>query len=120
LLAKASFDAGFEVQSGSLGWLSLLQNIKPVYPDMPQTGLFRLIRQPICVAFAFTLWTVPVWTPDQLVLALLYTAYCLLAPKLKERRFSQFHGPRFEAYKIQVPYILPRLRQKRHSRTTTP
>ena len=60
LLIKASFDAGPEVQSGSLGWLSLMQNIKPVFPDMPQTGLFRLIRQPIYVAFALTLWTVQI------------------------------------------------------------
>jgi methanethiol S-methyltransferase len=108
LLAKASFDAGLEVQSGGLGWLSLLQNLKPVFPDMPQTGLFRLIRQPIYVAFALTLWTVPVWTPDQLVLAVTYTSYCLLAPKLKERRFSKFYGQRFAEYRSKVPYVLPR------------
>ena len=39
----------------------------------------RLIRQPIQVAFALTLWTPPVWTPDQLVLAVSFTAYCLPA-----------------------------------------
>jgi methanethiol S-methyltransferase len=108
LLAKASFDAGLEVQSGGLGWLSLLQNLKLVFPDMPQTGLFRLIRQPIYVAFALTLWTVPVWTPDQLALAVTYTSYCLLAPKLKEQRFSAFYGQRFAEYKSRVPYALPR------------
>ena len=85
VLAKASFDAGAEVQSGALGWLSLLQDIRPVFPDMPTTGLFRVIRQPIYVGFILTLWTVPVWTPDQLVLAISFTAYCLLAPLLKER-----------------------------------
>ena len=69
ILLKASFDAGAEVQSGALGWMSLLARIRPVFPDMPTQGLFRLIRQPIYVAFALTLWTVPVWTPDQLVLA---------------------------------------------------
>ena len=40
LLMKASYDAGAEVQSGALGWMSLLQKIKPNYPDMPTTGLF--------------------------------------------------------------------------------
>jgi hypothetical protein len=69
LLLKASFDAGAEVQSGALGWMSLMARIRPVFPDMPTRGLFRLIRQPIYVAFALTLWTVPVWTPDQLALA---------------------------------------------------
>lgn len=113
LLAKASFDAGPEVQSGSLGWLSLMQNKKPVFPDMPETGLFRIIRQPIYLAFALTLWTVPVWTPDQFALAATYTFYCLVAPLLKERRFTAFYGQRFAAYQRAVPYAWPRfLRNK--------
>ncbi|MEM9198990.1 MAG: isoprenylcysteine carboxylmethyltransferase family protein [Pseudomonadota bacterium] len=109
LLLKASFDAGAEVQSGALGWMSLMARIRPVFPDMPTTGLFRVIRQPIYVAFALTLWTVPVWTPDQLVLAVSYTAYCLAAPRLKERRFAARYGARFAAYKARTPYALPRL-----------
>ncbi|WP_110571043.1 methyltransferase family protein [Yoonia vestfoldensis] len=109
ILLKASFDAGAEVQSGALGWMSLLARIRPVFPDMPTSGLFRLIRQPIYVAFALTLWTPPVWTPDQLVLAISLTAYCLLAPRLKERRFAARYGARFYRYRAEVPYILPRL-----------
>ncbi len=108
LLLKASFDAGAEVQSGALGWMSLLAKIRPVFPDMPTAGLFRFIRQPIYVAFALTLWTVPVWTPDQLLLAVSYTAYCLFAPRMKERRFAARYGARFEAYRAGVPYALPR------------
>ena len=109
ILLKASFDAGAEVQSGALGWMSLLARIRPVFPDMPSQGLFRLIRQPIYVAFALTLWTVPVWTPDQLVLAISFTAYCLMAPRLKERRFAARYGNRFDQYRADVPYMLPRL-----------
>ena len=89
---KASYDAGAEVQSGALGWMSLAQNLKPVFPDMPTSGLFKVIRQPIYVSFALTLWTVPVWTPVQLAVALTLTAYCLLAPLLKERRFQARYG----------------------------
>lgn len=113
LLIKASYDAGAEVQSGALGWMSLAQKKQPVFPDMPTTGLFRVIRQPIYVAFALTLWTVPVWTPDQLALAITLTAYCLLAPLLKERRFERRYGDRFERYREQVPYAVPHLRGKR-------
>ena len=83
--------------------------IKPVFPAMPTQGLFRLIRQPIYLAFALTLWTVPVWTPDQLLLAICYTAYCLLAPRLKERRFAARYGEQFDRYRATVPYVLPRL-----------
>jgi methanethiol S-methyltransferase len=113
ILLKASFDAGAEVQSGALGWISLLARIRPVFPDMPTLGLFRLIRQPIYVAFALTLWTVPVWTPDQLMLAMAFTAYCLLAPRLKERRFAARYGARFDTYRAEVPYVLPRLSKDR-------
>jgi methanethiol S-methyltransferase len=109
ILLKASFDAGAEVQSGALGWMSLMARIRPVFPDMPTQGLFRLIRQPIYVAFALTLWTVPVWTPDQLVLAISFTAYCLLAPRLKERRFATRYGAQFATYRAAVPYALPRM-----------
>ncbi|MEM6889055.1 MAG: isoprenylcysteine carboxylmethyltransferase family protein [Pseudomonadota bacterium] len=112
LLIKASYDAGAEVQSGALGWLSLLQDIRPRFPDMPTTGLFRLIRQPIYASFALTLWTVPVWTPDQLMLATVLTAYCLLAPLIKERRFIERYGDRFESYRTRTPYILPLTKRK--------
>lgn len=108
-LLKASFDAGAEVQSGALGWMSLLGKVKPVFPPMPTLGLFRMIRQPIYVGFALTLWTVPVWTPDQLVLALAFTAYCLLAPRLKERRFAQRYGATFDRYRERTPYVVPRV-----------
>ena len=108
LLLKASWDAGAEVQAGALGWMSLMKNVKPRFPDMPTTGLFRVIRQPIYVAFALTLWTVPVWTPDQLALAISLTLYCLAAPLLKERRFEARYGERFQRYRDRVPYVLPR------------
>ncbi|MFN3615443.1 MAG: methyltransferase family protein [Rubrimonas sp.] len=111
LLVKASFDAGAEVQSGALGWMSLMARVRPVFPDMPTRGLFAAIRQPIYVAFALTLWTAPVWTPDQLALALTYTGYCLLAPRLKERRFAARYGDRFAAYRAAVPYAIPRWRR---------
>ena len=110
VLGKASFDAGVEVQSGALGWMSLLARIRPVFPDMPTRGFFRFIRQPIYVAFALTLWTVPVWTPDQFVLALSYTFYCLFAPMLKERRFAARYGDRFARYQAQTPYVWPQRR----------
>ena len=110
LLIKASYEAGAEVQSGALGWMSLAQDKNPVFPDMPTRGLFSIIRQPIYVSFALTLWTVPVWTPDQLALAMIFTAYCLIAPKFKEARFERRYGAKFRAYRARVPYALPCLK----------
>ena len=119
LLMKASFDAGAEVQSGLLGWWSLLLNRVPVFPDMPVRGLFRFLRQPIYLAFAMTLWTVPTWTPDQLAVSGVLTLYCLLGPLLKERRFERLFGPRFESYRRSTPYVIPDLRGARSARDPT-
>ncbi|MEO0366537.1 MAG: isoprenylcysteine carboxylmethyltransferase family protein [Pseudomonadota bacterium] len=108
VLGKAIFDAGAELQSGALGWLSVLAKRAPKFPDMPTLGLFKIIRQPIYFAFALTLWLVPVWTPDQLALAIVWTAYCVAAPRLKERRFSKQFGQRFTDYQARIPYMWPR------------
>jgi ubiquinone biosynthesis O-methyltransferase len=107
LLLKSILDAGLALQTGFLGWWSVARNAKPQYPPMPKTGLFRLIRQPIYVAFALTLWTVPTWTPDQLAVSLTLTAYCLVGPLFKEKRFAQIFGADFRAYQARIPYWLP-------------
>jgi methanethiol S-methyltransferase len=107
LLGKSMADAGLSLQTGLLGWWAVLRNKKPVYPRMPETGLFRISRQPIYVSFTLTLWTVPTWTPDQLVLATTLTLYCLVGPLFKEARFLRIHGDMFEHYRRRVPYWLP-------------
>ena len=95
------------LQTGALGWFALFRGRKPVYPPMPESGLFRLIRQPIYLAFTMTLWTVPTWTPDQLVVAVALTGYCLVAPRFKEARFRRIYGREFDRYAAAVPYWLP-------------
>jgi SAM-dependent methyltransferase len=107
LLLKAIWDAGPALQTGLLGWWAVLHKRPPVYPPLPTKGLFRVVRQPIYVAFALTLWTVPTWTPDQLAVAIVLTIYCLVGPLLKERRFRQRYGRSFRTYAAHVPYWLP-------------
>lgn len=113
LLGKSMSDAGLALQTGALGWVALFRGVKPVYPPLPVKGLFRLSRQPIYVSFTLTLWTVPTWTPDQLVLALTLTAYCLGAPLHKEARFRRIYGSDFDTYAGAVPYWIPRLPRRR-------
>ncbi|WP_280826698.1 isoprenylcysteine carboxylmethyltransferase family protein [Mycobacterium sp. OTB74] len=107
LLGKAMSDAGLGLQLGALGWVALLRNRNAIYPKMPETGLFRLTRQPIYVAFTLILWTVPTWTPDQLGVALVLTSYCVVAPLFKEARYRQIYGSAFETYARSIPYWLP-------------
>lgn len=108
-LLKSIIDAGFPMQVGLLGWWAVARGRVPAYPPMPRRGLFRLCRQPIYLAFALTLWTVPTVTPDQLSVALVLTGYCVLGPLFKEARFRRVFGSEFAAYQRTVPYFLPRL-----------
>jgi protein-S-isoprenylcysteine O-methyltransferase Ste14 len=107
LLVWASIDAGAELQSGALGWMSLAQNKTPKFPDFPTVGLFKFIRQPIYASFALTTWTTPNWTLDQLLIALVFTYYCIVAPRFKEKRFEKKFGGKFTDYKSKVPYMVP-------------
>ena len=68
-------------------------------------GTFALTRQPIYLAFSLTLWTAPVWTADRATLTVGWTAYCLLGPLLKERRYLRCYGAAYEAYRRAVPYF---------------
>jgi hypothetical protein len=109
ILLKASFDAGAEMQSGALGWMSLLVRTRPMFPDMPTLGLLRVSRQPIYVAFVMMLGTPPVWTPDQLVLAVSFSQPMVFCPAPETTPFCRPHGARFNLYCTKVPNMLPHL-----------
>lgn len=106
-LGLAILNSGIMLQSGALGWVALLLDRAPKFPDMPTRFLYTLTRHPIYLAFTCTLWTVPTWSPDQLMVAITWTAYCVLAPILKERRQVAIHGDRYRRYRARVPYFLP-------------
>lgn len=113
LLGISTLNAGIGLQSGYNGWSAVFVGRRVVYPDMPTRGLFRISRQPIYVSFALTTWTVPVWTPDQVLLAAVLTGYCLIGPLFKEARFRKLYAARFEKYASNVPYWLPLWRRGR-------
>lgn len=110
-LMKALYDAGLGVQSGAAGWWALLRDRPVAYGGMPTHGLFAACRQPIYLGFALVLWTAPTWSPDWLVLASGWSAYCVLGPRLKEARWERLFGAQFRAYRATVPYLLPRFRR---------
>lgn len=110
LLLKTMTDAGLEVQTGFLGWGSVFRGRRPKFRAFNPRGTFRWVRQPIYVAFALILWTAPAWTLDRVLLATVWTAYCIIAPLHKERRYRVTHGELFERYRALVPYWLPRRR----------
>jgi protein-S-isoprenylcysteine O-methyltransferase Ste14 len=107
LLAKAMADAGLGIQSGSQGWLAVARGLRPRYGPFPQHGLFRWCRQPVYLAFALTLWTGAAWTPDHLVIAAVWTTYCVLGARIKERRYLAAFGDEFRAYQRRVGFWWP-------------
>lgn len=119
-LAKTMSDAGMAVQTGSLGWTAVARCRQPAYAAFQPRGTFRHVRQPVYVAFSLTLWTAPVWTPDRLVLACLWTAYCLIGPLFKEERYRRRYGGPFQSYQLRVPYWLPQLGKGRAHHSLQP
>ncbi|MGA1522452.1 MAG: methyltransferase family protein [Planctomycetota bacterium] len=108
-LIRALSEAGIGVQTGALGWTSVLRGQRPRFPDLPTRGLHARTRHPIYLGFALTLWTAPTWTLDRFALASGFTLYCVLGPLHKDRRLARRHGPAFEAQARTVPYFLPRI-----------
>src|SRR5512143_1114013 len=54
-LLKAMADAGLPLQTGFLGWGSIVRGRRPSFDSFPERGTFRFLRQPIYLAFALTL-----------------------------------------------------------------
>ena len=106
-LMKAMYDAGLGTQLGYAGWIAEFQNREPAYPPLPTKGTFQFIRHPVYLAFALCLWLGPVWTPDHLMVALVWGSYCILAPLLKERRYRSRYGLPFDEYCQKTPYMIP-------------
>ena len=107
VLMKAMKDAGLAVQLGYMGWLALFRGEKPKFDGFSTKGLCGVCRHPIYFTFVFILWSGPVWTPDHLLVALVWTLYCLYGPLLKERRYLLFYGPRYQEYRQKTPYWFP-------------
>ncbi len=107
-LMKSIADADMRIQTGYLGWSSVLSGAPARYRDFPTGGLFGRCRQPIYLGFALVLWTGPVWTADKVAIATAWSIYCMFGPLHKELRYLDRFGDRYREYRERVPYFLPR------------
>lgn len=110
LLVRSIHDAGVANQTGFVGWSSVVRGRPLDFGPFPTEGLFKLCRQPVYFAYSVMLWAAPVRTPDGLALASVWTAYCVLGPLLKEKRYLRWFGAAYEAYRRRTPYFFPRIR----------
>jgi protein-S-isoprenylcysteine O-methyltransferase Ste14 len=114
--------------AGIAGWVLLLASLavwvvaaratRAAYAagQLPATGLFTVVRHPIYSAFIFLqcpgliLW---LWGWPALVLP--FAAYALYRSAVgrEEERLSEHFGPLYEAYRRQVPALVPWSRRRR-------
>ena len=91
LLMKASYDAGAEVQSGALGWMSLLQKSNRIISICQRRAYLRLFVNQSSVIRADTV-DCPRLDPRPAGVVHHSNNLCVLAPRLKERRFQARFG----------------------------
>lgn len=70
-------------------------------------GPYRYLRHPLYLGWLFAFWATPTMTVAHLVFAIGCTAYILIAIPLEERDLVRAL-PEYEAYRRQVPMLIPR------------
>jgi len=73
-------------------------------------GPYKVVRHPLYIGWLLAFWATPTMTSAHLFFALVTTAYILVAIQFEERDLVKAHGKSYEAYRRQVPMLVPRLK----------
>ena len=73
------------------------------------SGLYRCIRHPLYAAGLVFIWLTPVMTTSLLALVLGLSFYILIGSTFEERRLQGEFGQAYQAYKANVPRLIPHL-----------
>lgn len=93
-------------------WRRLLGRRAPT-PSFVTRGLYAVARHPISMGWMLAPWLTPHMTVGQLLLALGFAAYVMLATPYEEADLIDVIGERYERYRERTPAFLPRLRRRR-------
>ena len=74
-----------------------------------QPWIYRVVRHPLYVGWFFVFWCTPTMTVTHLLFAIATTAYTLIGIQLEERDLINAH-PEYEAYKREVPALIPSIK----------
>jgi protein-S-isoprenylcysteine O-methyltransferase Ste14 len=75
-------------------------------------GPYKIVRHPLYVGWFFAFWCTPHMTVTHLVFAVATTAYILIAIRLEEHDLARAL-PQYDAYRAQVPMLVPRFSKTR-------
>ncbi len=91
--------------------------LKPPLPDGPlrRDGAYGWIRHPMYLFTLLAFFATPFMTLDRLVVGLSTLVYFAWGIPLEERKLVASMGPAYEAYRQEVPALVPRLWKKRNS-----
>lgn len=107
LLVRALWEAGLELHTGALGWTAVVREKRPEYPKPAMHGLHGACRQPIYLCFSLIILTAPVWGIDHVIIAVTWVLYCVIGPRLKEKRLLNVYGDSYREYQERTSYMIP-------------
>ena len=77
-------------------------------PPFVTRAFYRIVRHPLMLGFLIAFWAAPTMSLGHLLLALVNTAYIVLAVKLlEERDLIATYGDTYRSYQRRVPMLLP-------------
>lgn len=102
----------FELLGLKQGWAAF-RNRPFHHPEFVTPWIYKLVRHPQYLGWLMIFWGTPYMSAGHLLFAGGITVYIVTAIQFEERNLRQFIGPDYDAYRQQVPPLVP-VPGKRH------
>jgi protein-S-isoprenylcysteine O-methyltransferase Ste14 len=102
----------FELFGLSQVW-NHMRSARPVAPVFRQPFFYKLVRHPLYSGFFIAFWATPHMSVGHALLAAGMSVYMLVAIVYEERDLVRLFGEDYEAYRLRVGKLTPRLRRAR-------